>query len=201
MKDMRKKLLMFAAIALGSLLCVAPALAADKGGPKRTIEDEAQSTFVRSWSGFYLGGQVGYGYATLDAVPSPAAIGVKDMVVNVNLGYDAQLTKYWIAGVWADYEFPTSQDWDQGWWTAGGRLGYLLAQDTMLYGLGGYTRSWKNSDVDAYLLGAGLEQRLGLGWSAKLEYRHHFIDTGTFLGDATADSVRLGVAYKFNVGN
>lgn len=194
---MKRKLLVFAAIALGSLLSVGSALAADKGGRAKPIEDQVEESFNRTWSGIYVGGTVGYGWAGLD-VPGPVTIAARDWVFGLNVGYDAQLTKYWIAGVFADYEFPKTQEWDQGWWTVGGRVGYLVAKDTMLYGLGGYSKVWKDSDVDAFVLGAGLEQRLGLGWAAKLEYRHHMIDVMPGL-DATADSLRLGVSYKFGV--
>jgi outer membrane immunogenic protein len=79
----------------------------------------------------------------------------------------------------------------------GGRLGFVLNDTTLLYGLGGYT--WvdgkvkahhefdelffsgessinEKDSVDGWTLGAGLETMLTEMFSIKLEYRHDFLD-------------------------
>ena len=194
---MKRKLLILGALALASLFSLDVARAADPVNRRqKPIQDEVEETFSRSWNGFYVGGALGYGYATLDALPAPAAIGVQDWLFNLQVGADAQIAKHWVVGVFADYEFAKSQDWDQGWWTLGARGGYLMTPNMLLYGLGGYTQAWKHSEVDAMMAGGGLEYRLGAGWSTKLEYRHHFIDLGGFT-DLSGNSVRVGVNYKF----
>src|SRR5690349_14316630 len=146
---MKKLLLLFALAAL----CAGPAQAADPVNRKQKpiLDEQAEDTFTRSWNGFYVGGALGYGYATLDALPAPAAIGVQDWLFNLKVGADAQIAKYWVVGVFADYEFAKSQDWDQGWWTLAARGGYLLTPNLLLYGQGGYTQAWKHSEVDAIM--------------------------------------------------
>jgi outer membrane immunogenic protein len=79
----------------------------------------------------------------------------------------------------------------------GGRLGFVVNERTLLYGLGGYT--WidgkvkashefdefffggessidKKESVDGWTLGAGIEHMLTDMFSIKLEYRHDFLD-------------------------
>ncbi|MEL6968309.1 MAG: outer membrane beta-barrel protein [Pseudomonadota bacterium] len=101
------------------------------------------------------------------------------------------------------------------------RAGYLSGPDTLIYLLGGYT--WQNYSgalsltnvidtgtqttsynfsLDGLTVGAGIENRLGNGLSAKLEYRFtDFEDVGIIPGFLTASpnshTVRLGLNYKF----
>lgn len=82
-------------------------------------------------------------------------------------------------------------------WFLGGRLGFVMNENTLLYGLGGYT--WvkgkveafhelvedgnesaalfdDDDNVDGWTIGAGIEHLLTESLSLKLEYRHDFLD-------------------------
>ncbi len=121
-------------------------------------------------------------------------------------------------------------------WTIGARLGLLTSNTSMLYGLVGYSRTSYNiavtednggplptdrftvgRDVDfsGFVVGAGLEQDLGNGFSLKGEYRYTnygeesfgpavanlggtVLETDTF--DLDSHSFRLTLAYKFARG-
>jgi len=83
-------------------------------------------------------------------------------------------------------------------WFLGGRLGFVFNDDTLVYGLGGYT--WVDGkvkadheldlggpefagvhindkdNVDGFTLGAGIEHLITENLSLKVEYRHDFLD-------------------------
>lgn len=87
-------------------------------------------------------------------------------------------------------------------WFLGGRLGFVMNDDTLIYGLGGYTwvkgkvksqhnilvdegngpeefggiNSSDSDNVDGWTLGAGIEHLLTENISLKLEYRHDFLN-------------------------
>lgn len=136
------------------------------------------------------------------------------------IGYNWQFSRLWVAGLaadigWANNKkfanpvpgtpnagFPTGvpngtvkESWDG---SVRGRLGYLVAPDTLLYGTGGV--AWQRIELHAdciafdfcaipqdetyaktktgWTVGGGLEQRLGGNWLARIEYR--YADFGTF---------------------
>lgn len=96
-------------------------------------------------------------------------------------------------------------------WFLGGRLGFVMNENTLLYGLAGYT--WaegkiksdhaldvlggggvveiagthvdEEDDVDGWTVGAGLEHLITENLSLKVEYRHDF------LGDVEGDSSEI----------
>ena len=117
-------------------------------------------------------------------------------------------------------------------WTIGARLGLLTSNTAMFYGLVGYSRAnvdvtvfhnevvdptknrrlSKELDFSGLVLGVGLEQNLGNGFSLKGEYRYTNYGSETFGPNAEVDtptnsetdvfdldshSFRLTVAYKF----
>jgi outer membrane immunogenic protein len=87
-------------------------------------------------------------------------------------------------------------------WFLGGRLGFVFNNDTLIYGLGGYT--WIDGKVDAshvlningtdvggtagnedgavdgWTIGAGIEHLITENLSLKVEYRHDFLDSLDF---------------------
>ena len=81
-------------------------------------------------------------------------------------------------------------------WFVGGRVGFVFNDDTLIYGLGGYT--WvdgqvkadaeetstgfvsthvdEEESVDGWTIGAGIEHLITANLSLKVEYRHDFLD-------------------------
>ena len=119
-------------------------------------------------------------------------------------------------------------------WTIGTRLGLVTSNTAMFYGLIGYSRTdvdievfeddgagnaistSSNVDYDGLVLGVGMEQDLGNGFSLKGEYRYTNYGEETFATDIAnlaatrleddefsldSHSFRLTVAYKFHRSN
>ncbi len=141
----------------------------------------------------------------------------------VMIGLDRQLSNRVVAGVFGNVDFGSSEtnfgfnvssgtssanvsgnfksDYSA---TVGARLGYLLNEKTLAYGLIGYTRTTLSGSVNASIsdsdpnfgdlsmskkfkeniggitLGVGAERQITSNWSARLEYRY------TWLGDLEA---------------
>ncbi|MCP4936504.1 MAG: porin family protein [bacterium] len=118
-------------------------------------------------------------------------------------------------------------------WTIGARVGLLTSNTSMLYGLVGYSRTsydiavteddgagnaftiGRDIDFSGFVVGAGLEQNLGNGFSLKGEYRYTNYGEESFGGaitnlagtdletdsfDLDSHSFRLTLAYKFARG-
>ena len=63
-------------------------------------------------------------------------------------------------------------------WSIGGRAGYLMKPDTLVYVLGAYTQAdfgfpsgFNNSSFPGYSVGGGIETRICSNWFLKGEYR------------------------------
>jgi opacity protein-like surface antigen len=112
-------------------------------------------------------------------------------------------------------------------WTIGGRGGYLVSEDVLLYGLIGYTRlEFKDVKVSfdgdggtlgmpsfsGITVGGGFEKLLTENLSLRLEYR--YVDLGTeplyqdsdfeaakITMDPSLHIARAGVSYRLPVGN
>jgi len=157
---------------------------------------------VNTWTGFYIGVGGGYGSdnhdlklteefgrksnaAELDGLGGEGGFGT------VEGGYDYQIGSKFVIGVFVSYDFAdietnltagnlattTIKLTDS--WAIGGRAGYLVHPDTLVYVLGGYSQAsfdapslFKNTDADGYVVGAGVETQLGGGFYGKLEYRY-----------------------------
>lgn len=150
------------------------------------------------------------------------------------VGYDYQFSDRFVAGLFADIDFGTSEldfnfSIDGGSkaanvagnlksdyaFTVGARLGYLIDDKTLAYGLVGYTRtslsgqltaeildksgagyapvSMSDSfsqDVGGLTLGVGAERKFGKNWSARFEYRYTMLDdiSKTLSGSSSASS-------------
>ena len=117
-----------------------------------------------SWTGFYVGGGVGYGaYTTEDnslftssgaPVTGPSSSAGKGWLGTVIAGYDVQFTDRWVIGIFADYDFTSIKGEhnnllfagagtlkQESAWAVGGRLGYLVTPATLLYATAGYTEA------------------------------------------------------------
>jgi outer membrane immunogenic protein len=180
-----------------------------------------------NWTGFYLGGTVGYGTGTSQwdvGGVSVADISPKGMMYGVTLGYGMQAGSF-VYGFEGDYSFSdvkgsvacapavtceTSNKWLA---TFRGRIGYAFDRFLPYLTAGGAYGNIE-ATVDSvlgsvsesesklgYTVGAGLEYAFLSNWSAKLEYL--YVDLGKFQTSTVTDVgfhehvLRLGVNYKF----
>jgi outer membrane immunogenic protein len=159
-----------ASTAIATLLA-APAQAADM-----PIKAPPLAAMTSSWSGFYIGAHVGYGYAvTAFNAPDLAltsriiGAGSKGFVAGGLGGYNYMLSSRWVAGIeldgsWQDIKtkvtIPGGQLEGSSEWSASARarLGFLVTPTMMLFG----TAGWSWSSLDININGQGLiEQHSG----------------------------------------
>ncbi len=138
-------------------------------------------------------------------------IGGQGVFGTLQVGYDRQIASRWVLGAFFDYDFTDTDSelsissggdrfkitLDQDYmWTAGGRLGFLIHPQTLIYGLAGYSETkFKGPRVtlsyDGYsasgnlghlptfgglTLGGGFETQLHSNWFLKGEYRFSRFD-------------------------
>jgi len=165
---------------------------------------------VSNWTGFYVSGGFGYGLMSSDqhsttgglATAIDTRMGGRGYFGTVGLGYDYQLTPAWVVGVFGDAQWGDIRgdliDLNNGIsgrlkndasYSAGGRLGYLVAPNVLSYFNVGYSYGqFKGSTFDdgstlgkshrnGWFIGGGVENDLNLfgikapGWFMKTEYR------------------------------
>lgn len=181
---------------------------------------------VMTWSGFYVGVNAGYGWASTSVTGVSGSSNLNGFVYGGQAGYNWQ-TGALVLGVEADIQGTTQKRSDTSgiftveqkipWFaTARGRIGYAMGP-WLLYATGGAawvnykltvsalgTSQSDNATKAALALGGGVEWMMMQNWSAKLEYL--YIDTGTttvtlfgttFQGRAKDNIVRLGLNYHF----
>jgi outer membrane immunogenic protein len=166
-------------------------------------------------------------------------LGGGDVAGTAKVGFDYQVQN-WVAGVFGLVDLGTNGnvtltvsansgagafssqvaavDWS---WTAGGRLGYLIAPDALVYGLAGYTTTSFHpifynlgvgftgtasmTDMHGITFGGGFEKLLTDAISASVEYRNTRLDTLTGFtsagftssqAQANINSLRVAVAYR-----
>ena len=148
----------------------------------------------------------------------------------VQVGYDKQLDQHFVVGAFFDYDFASidssltltgcgstpsslSSSTLTNSWTAGGRIGYLVNSNTLVYGLAGYTEAQfdmpfgLNGDYSGWTAGAGMETNLGGPLFLKAEYRFTSLDEKTLFSKGECFKVtdqpdiqtgRLVLSYKLN---
>ena len=122
----------------------------------------------------------------------------------VQVGYDHLLGHHLLIGAFADVDLYFGDDDDSfdlnHTWNVGGRFGFLVMPNVLLYGVGGYTQAGldtsihipsgpKLDDFDnpkGWFVGGGGEVKLHHGVSLKLEYR--WADYGSFSDDGSAST-------------
>lgn len=204
-----KKLLPLVALLFG--LAGLPALAADLPAYKAPPVFAAP---VYNWTGFYVNAGAGYGTWTGDTTTIDPVTGLCDLCVNqiqggrgflgtAGLGYDYQFGESIVAGVFGDGTYSglsgTIQDQgpfyagtiNQNWsWAAGGRLGWLITPDLLVYGKAGFTEthftgtgmqdtgtgqyfgaSTPGFTTNGWFVGGGMESMFAPGWFWRTEYR------------------------------
>lgn len=212
-----------------STLLVSPAMAADMAKPLPVKALPADTTYD-PWTGFYIGGAVGYGWdrgagngaaATAGgAGESSFATSPQGFVGGLHLGVGTRFAGNWYAGLEGAGGIGTLDGTPQNpglafnvnsknhWLVSiSGRLGYILTQNMMVYGRGGW--GWAGSEftandifgntfstkpvLDGPLLGGGVEVALTQNWLVGLEYQHYF------LGDINAATGGVVVTPNGNV--
>jgi outer membrane immunogenic protein len=162
-----KKLLLAVAGSL-ALSLAAPANAADLAASPYTKAPPVAAAAVYNWTGFYVGGHVGYGWGNTTSDSFSAAGALLDTTGSDpsgvfgggQIGYNWQFSPNWLIGVEADGSVSglrgtsaactatgcasgTTKTQDFG--TVRGRLGYVI-NSVLLYGTGGW--AWSESITD-----------------------------------------------------
>ncbi len=212
-----KKRLLLSGIALAALAIAAPASAADV--PGRGPVYKAAPAPLFNWTGFYIGGHGGYGWADADNLNPKGWFG------GGQVGYNWQYAPNWVFGVEADISgsdisetnlagAPLVSSKINYFGTARGRLGYTVDR-VMVYGTGGL--AWAHNRANDGLVqadatqvgwaaGAGLEYAFAPNWSTKVEWLHADYGNKTYpltaptRVDLTDNTVKLGVNYRFGGG-
>ncbi len=222
-----KKLLLGTA-ALAVLAMMAPASAADLAARPYTKAPPVPYIAPTTWSGLYLGGFGGYGWAS----GSSGSLDLTGGFGGGTLGYNWQNGNI-VFGLEADVaggDISASDgvpgvDWAKSqinaFGTVRGRIGIAASPEILLYATGGY--AWANNKISAddgvvvgsasrthsgWTVGAGLEYMFAPNWSAKVEYLYADLDgqtytIGPFTGPSdriSLNSVKAGVNYHFNWG-
>ena len=197
--DMKKFLLgTVALVALG----FGPAVAADMRARPAPAPAPVYAP-IYNWSGFYLGGHIGFGFNGGDDLVGFTGDDNGGFLAGGQIGFDWQLSPNWVVGLEGQLSWV---DFDQAWagtfgvntfalarsgdWLGSitGRIGYTWGPG-LLYVKGG----WAFADNDytlvvdgapavftsgdnsnsGWTLGAGLEYMFAPSWSAKLEYQYY----------------------------
>ena len=210
---MKKFLLSGAALAV--LAVATPAFAADLPARGPVYKAAPAPAPLFNWTGFYIGGNVGYGWGDASGVSTNGWFG------GGQIGVNYQFAPNWVWGVEADID-GASMDGSAGvshfktdlFGTARLRLGYTVDR-TMFYGTGGF--AWADSKATlagvsnsqtnyGWALGAGIEYAFAPNWTAKIEYMHadyghdDYAIAPTTRIDLKTDTVKVGVNYLFGTG-
>lgn len=206
-------------IALGAaalaLLATAPARAADLTRPAPVPASVPAPVF--SWTGFYIGGQAGYGWGSGADALGLAGVDPKGWLAGAQAGYNYQFANHVVAGIEADIAGGDISAGTLGLsstldllGTVRGRLGYAFGP-VLPYVTGGF--AWGNNAISipgasqsqtltGWTVGAGIEYALTEHWTAKTEYL--YTDLGSKSYDAlglsagvTSQTAKFGINYKF----
>ena len=192
---MKKFLLSTAAL----VVLASPAMAADLR-PRTYTKAPAYTApeAVYSWTGFYVGGNVGAAFGGDNAIFGSNG----RFAGGIQGGADYQFARNWVVGIEANYSWlpgnnsrmatfgagSTLTDSDRGLGSVTGRFGYTWGP-ALLYAKGGYayrdnslgvntiggtpSAFTASSKRDGYTVGAGLEYMFSPNWSAKAEYQYY----------------------------
>jgi outer membrane immunogenic protein len=171
---------------------------------------------VFSWTGFYLGGNVGGAWSTIQDNGFGGG-NASSVMGGVSAGYNWQFAPFWVAGIegdasWADLTVPAGSG-DVNWiGSVRARLGWTPTPTTLLYATGGV--AWSDVNIigvdtlpadqtkNGWVAGGGFEWAPWADqWSVRAEYLYyHFTSVllgAGFAGDITINEARIGAAYKF----
>lgn len=198
--------LMSAAASAAILLAAGAANAADFPA---TYSDPYAPQVQETWSGFYLGGFVGYGWGDAgpfepDGFLGGITAGINYQVDSILLGVEADIA---LSGVSDD----GLDDFDHNVvGTVRGRIGYAFDR-FVAYGTGGF--AWTHAEADivgtgsssnlqgGWTIGGGLEAAITGNISAKAEYLYMDFSEEAYAGLGVVEpelhTFKVGVNYKF----
>jgi len=173
------------------------------------------------FNGFYVGGQLGYSVYDISlSAPGVSVDGVSGSGAEGGVygGWGMKLAPNYYAGLEAEYNWSGAEHTTDGFKiedkdNAGisGRLGWMPANNVMLYGRLGWQRAKldytdlglsSEEDHDGVRVGLGAEVAMTSNWLMRADYAHTFYDdvtiTGTGLNSEPDNDVfRIGVGYQF----
>jgi outer membrane immunogenic protein len=165
-----------------------------------------------SWAGPYLGGNIGYGWGSIDNNPTRPS----GFVGGVQGGYNWQNGPF-VFGLEADIQASAANDTFAPWkfsnpWfgTVRGRVGYAL-NNVLFYGIGGLafgelrgqTFGLTESHTTAgWTAGVGAEFGFAQNWTARIEYLYVDLSDSRFAITGLPNGyqfglARVGVNYRF----
>ncbi|MEJ0052601.1 MAG: outer membrane protein [Methylovirgula sp.] len=182
-----------------ALICLAggTALAADLPSEKGPPVYAPPPPPAFSWSGVYLGGQVGYGWGTTHFVDNTAGVGLNGLsqsgvVGGAHIGYNYQVSQF-VFGLEGDVNGSSERDSTFDPFAGGyslrenidasirGRVGYAFDR-VLIYATGGgaygnFHTSYNGVDAFntgriGWTVGGGLEYAIDNNWSVRAEYRY-----------------------------
>lgn len=206
-------------VVAAALLAAAPAFAADlaKSYPVKAPVVVAEPVF--SWTGFYLGGNAGGAWGSVDSDAGVLDMSPSGFIGGGQVGYNFQFDNNVVLGIEADFQGSDVSDTSFGvqskmdyFGTVRGRIGYAF-DHILPYVTGGF--AWGHNKVTDQLtgletsntltgwtVGGGVEYALTNNWTVKGEYL--YMDLGDDYYDSiganaglTASVVRAGINYKF----
>jgi outer membrane immunogenic protein len=197
---------------------------------------------VYSWTGWYVGGNVGYGWGQNQSVvfsdvpgplvsasvgiPAPISFNTSGVLGGVQIGYNWQFNQTWLAGFETDFNFSdidgngasnnlsvapfcpgnspfcplvaTANEKLEWFGTVRGRLGYLPANNLLLYGTAGFAYGKLKQSVQYINVSAsgtsgndgncpaastcfsGTSDRIATGWTAGAGFEYALLNNWTF---------------------
>lgn len=178
----------------------------------------AQSSMPALWTGFYVGGTVGYGETDNVATFEPSGA-----VYGFYGGYNHAFGP-WVAGIEVDYSWADISDSARigadrvtlevdNLGSVRGRLGYAFDK-ALIYATAGYAwgdagtngvvggvRFSRETDFDGFVVGGGLEYKFAPNVSGRIEGLHYSLgpdSNGQDVDDLDATVVRGGLTFHFN---
>jgi outer membrane immunogenic protein len=202
-------------LGVGALIaagCTVSAQAADLpyGSPAPYTVNQPLNAF--SWAGPYLGGNIGYGWGSVDNNPTKPS----GLAGGVEGGYNWQSGRF-VFGIEGDLDITGADDTFAPWkfsnpWfgTVRGRVGYAF-NNVLIYGTGGLAFGELRADTfglteshttAGWTAGVGAEVGLAQNWTAKIEYLYVDLADATFNLTGVSNGyqfglVRVGVNYHF----
>jgi len=200
------------AVSLIAAGCTVSAQAADLpyGSPAPYTVNQPLNAF--SWAGPYLGGNIGYGWGTVDNNPTKPS----GLAGGVDGGYNWQSGRF-VYGIEGDLDITGADDTFAPWkfsnpWfgTVRGRVGYAF-NNVLIYGTGGLAFGELRADTfglseshttAGWTVGVGAEVGLAQNWTAKIEYLYVDLADANFNLTGMSNGyqfglVRVGVNYHF----